>query len=111
MIIDNKHTGLSMDINMSFDASNYIPHHMHDSIRLYLEEGVPPGDFLQSILANDFMGAAGRADIHNRLQLYAYACLLFQLPRICWGSYEQVQQWIHLNQEAIDAKTSSDEAI
>lgn len=72
-----------------------IPHHMRSGIELYVMRGVPMGSFLTAIFANDFMGAAGRADDENRHALFAYATFLYNhVPSQSKGSYEAVQAWI-----------------
>ena len=71
-----------------------IPEHMRESVKDYIENGVPLGDFLQKIFENDFMGAAGKADHLNKKHLYAYAMLLYNAPMGCWGSKERVDAWV-----------------
>lgn len=72
-----------------------IPEHMRESLRRYVDHGIQPGSFMTSILANDFITAAQRADVKNlnALQVYCYT-LINEVPRQCWGSYEIVEQWI-----------------
>ncbi len=79
---------------MDFDAYQ-IPEHMHDGVRLYVENGVEPGGFLYAVLTNDFKEACGRADSTNRECLFEWAGFIYnELPSQCQGSPEKVQAWI-----------------
>ena len=54
-----------------------------------------PGHFLQAILSNDLVEAAGRADHENVQILHVYASLLYNcLPKPSWGSHEAMMKWI-----------------
>lgn len=72
----------------------HIPNHMHAGIAWYVTRGEPMGDFLTAIFANDFVNAAGMADVHNADALFSYAKLLYQLPAMCWGSHDLISAWI-----------------
>lgn len=77
-----------------------LPSHMQDGMKRYLEDGIPPGDFLYLILCNDFVRAAARADIVNKLRLFNYAHFLYEeAPAIAWGSPERVQTWMDLKRK------------
>lgn len=72
-----------------------VPEHMREGLALYIACGVPPGDFLQAILENDFVRAAGRADVHNQHALLTYARFLQNnAPMASWGSESKVANWI-----------------
>ena len=72
-----------------------LPEHMQDGARMYVEEGVEPGGFMYSILCNDFIAAAGQADLKNREALYWWAVWLSnELPRAAWGSVQNVEAWM-----------------
>lgn len=71
-----------------------VPEHMRDGLALWVLYGIPPGDFLTALLANDLAGAVGRADTINQYRIkdiitwvYSYA------PSNCWGSYEKLAKW------------------
>jgi len=71
-----------------------------DSLRRYVENGIPTGGFLRAILANDLKEACARADSYNRHSLFyivEYCCN--EIPSNSWGSYEKVDCWIE-NHEA-----------
>lgn len=74
-----------------------LPHHMQGQMEAYLEEGVPQGDFLRSVLCNDLREAASHADDINRYRLYDYVeFLASQAPIGSWGSPENYQRWIQM---------------
>lgn len=73
---------------------------MMDELDNYLQDGIPPGDFLRAVLANDLVGAVGRADKENLHNLPAYANYLYWelpgrgSPNCPWGSYEAVESYL-----------------
>ncbi len=72
-----------------------LPAHMQDGMRLYIENGIPPGSFQTAVLSNDLMGAFRRADDVNRLAMLDYATFLHnEAPCGCFGSPEHVKDWI-----------------
>lgn len=82
------------------DGYFLLPPHMRGGMRDYLEKGIPPGGFLYSILCNDFMTAAGKADQINLAALPQYCLFLFNnAPTASWGSSENVQDWIDYKKE------------
>jgi hypothetical protein len=67
---------------------------MIHGLQLYIEYGIKPGSFLQSVLANDFTEAVVNADCANRELLHAWAIfVLNELPGDCWGSWDVVNNW------------------
>ena len=86
---------------MSFDEISYtyicdgITANMMYSLLAYRDQGRPVGDFLQAVISNDFMRAAGHADDVNRSILYLYARWFYnEAPTECYGSKEAYQKWI-----------------
>lgn len=72
-----------------------IPSHMHDGLRGYVEDGIPPGKFLRSVLQNQFAEALLYADRVNEVAAKGWAQFLHRyLPVDCWGSREAVDTWI-----------------
>jgi hypothetical protein len=64
------------------------------SLLRYAQDGVPVGDFLRAVLANDLVDAAARADPGNAAALSAIAAFIVQqLPAPCWGSRRVVAAW------------------
>lgn len=72
-----------------------LPAHMQDGLRRYIEQGIPMGGFGTAVLANDFVGAALRADETNLRCLREWALWLTnECPRNAWGSYVTVNAWL-----------------
>lgn len=69
--------------------------YMAGGLKLYVEQGIEPGSFMQAILCNDLMDAVRRADATN-LQLIPAWCnwIHTNLPSICYGSVERYEAWI-----------------
>ena len=71
-----------------------LPDHMQGAAKRYVESGIRPGSFLTALLANDFMGAMGRADDENVRCLKQWAMWLYnEIPATAKGTYERVDQW------------------
>lgn len=73
----------------------FLPEHIRDAMKLYLEDGVEPGSFLTAVLSNDLRRAVLLADKTNLQHLtnivsYCYSCV----PCISWGSPELVEAWL-----------------
>ena len=63
-----------------------IPPRMRAGLWLWVREGHPPGDFLSSLLENDFKRACQHADDTNAKILHDYAKFLWNwAPGTCWG--------------------------
>jgi len=74
--------------------SFYIPKRMMPEIKMYVEEGIIPGDFLQSVISNDLFGVLGKSDNENMCNLLAYVVYFFsETPSQCWGSREKMKEW------------------
>jgi hypothetical protein len=81
-----------------------LPDHMQDGMRRYLEDGIEPGGFACAALANDLVGAAGKADMTNLHALHKWAMWLYnECPRYAWGSYEAIDRWIKRKEEERNA--------
>jgi len=66
-----------------------------NSLKRYVDQRIPTGGFLQSVLENDLMMAFGRADIENRNSLFEIASYIYnELPASCHGSPVIVQEWL-----------------
>jgi hypothetical protein len=82
---------------------------MHEAITWWVEKGLPHpshmGDFLQSILSNDFMGAAMHADDMNAAALHGWAVVIMNdVPSAAWGSKAKLVAWHEAHKEARDAE-------
>jgi len=71
-----------------------------ESIDNYVHLGIPPGDFIKAVLANDLMEALGRADEENRFDIFEICQYVFnEIPAKCHGSYEIVDKWLEAKYE------------
>jgi len=73
-----------------------------DSLRKYVFDKIPPGGFLRSVLENNLKEACGRADMRNRRKLFEYVEWLYnKAPASCWGSPENVTQWLAIRENVL----------
>lgn len=73
----------------------YIPERMMVGLNQYVEQHIEPGGFLRKVLENDLVGAAGTADEENLRNLPAYAAYMYnEMPEMCWGNKEKVNNWL-----------------
>ena len=72
-----------------------IPPHTLETLRNYIEYGVPTGGFLYSVLSDSLFGAWGKADSENRDALGDIVMFIFnEAPASCHGSKEHVDDWL-----------------
>lgn len=72
-----------------------IPEMTLNSLMLYVNEGVPTGSFLRSVLSNDLFGAFERADQPNRDAIGLLVTYIYnEIPSCCWGSREHYHSWL-----------------
>jgi hypothetical protein len=66
-----------------------------ESLKDYVEHGLPPGDFLHAVLSNDLRRACAFADERNLPAIPALSAWVYnEAPMQCWGSPEIVRSWI-----------------
>lgn len=71
-----------------------LPQRMRGGVCRYIENGIPPGDFLTAVISNDLREACGRADEENRHLLFEYVKFFHcHAPRQCWGSEDNFKTW------------------
>lgn len=71
-----------------------IPEHMRRSLRRYIEQGAPVGDFLFAVLSNKLADAYGKADEVNTAAMFQWVQWLWmECPSPAWGSPEKVLAW------------------
>ena len=71
------------------------PNYSGDSFQRFIEEGIPTGSFLESLLSNDLAEACARADHINQGLLFYYVHFMWnELPSSAWGSPENYKNWI-----------------
>jgi hypothetical protein len=72
-----------------------IPPTSAETLANYVYHGLPPGNFLRALLANDLQSAFRYADLHNRDKMQWWALVVhLYCPGDCHGSYEIVDDWI-----------------
>lgn len=81
---------------MSYTHRGYtIRTDMLRALEAYVQLGVPLGDFLQNVVSNNLVHAAGHADSDNFANLQAYAGWLYnECPMDACGSREKYLAWI-----------------
>lgn len=81
---------------MKYDIDySEIPEHMRRGVKLYLEKGLRPGEFLTAVLENNLVQSICRADQTNLAQIVEWAKFLYnEMPMGSWGSKEKVNAWI-----------------
>lgn len=66
-----------------------------ETIRNYIETGVPTGDFMRYVISNDLKGSFGHADEFNLEHLFDIVMWMYQhAPGPCWGSPEAYTAWL-----------------
>ena len=66
-----------------------------DSLKRYVEQGIPTGGFLEAVLSNNLMEACGRADEENAATLFQICAYIYnELPAPCHGSPAKVSAWL-----------------
>ena len=65
------------------------------AIDRYAKDGVPTGGFLRAVLSNDLKMAFAKADIENQMDMKEIVAYCYnEIPGNCWGSPENVKEWI-----------------
>jgi hypothetical protein len=84
--------------------------HLISSLRDYVVSGRGSiGDFLLAVLRNDLSGAIAHADDTSMRNLRRISQFIYcNIPRVCWGSKERVDEWLkqwrEYRKEIADAK-------
>ena len=72
-----------------------IPDHMMGAIRRYVDDGLPPGSFLEAVITNNLRDAVAYADATNINLLPEYVRHFYNdEPSGCWGSEANMQEWM-----------------
>lgn len=70
------------------------PDTIEDILR-YVNDKVPPGDFLQAVLENNLKESFQRADEDNIRSMFEIVQFIYnEIPASCWGSPEKVKKWL-----------------
>ena len=90
--------------------SDLCPPDVAASIRRYVEEGCPVGDFLTAVLENNLKESFARADAENVEALgHIVAFVWWKVPLSAWGSKERVAAWYKAHREGKAGHSKLDE--
>lgn len=72
-----------------------IPQYTLNSLKLYVEQGIPPGSFLCAVLENNLFSAINRADKANLAALVDIVKYVYnEIPSNAWGHPKAVSEYI-----------------
>lgn len=79
---------------LNFSGYN-IPERTQAELTDYVENRVPPSDFIKCVLANNFVGAVPRADAQNFNALQDIAMWMYhEAPQASWGNEAKYMRWL-----------------
>ena len=85
-----------------------IPERMHGGLTRWIEQGIPPGDFLQAVIKNDLAEACRRADDENQHLLFDYIKYFYNhAPPQCWGSEKNFKAWVESKKRVRDEEAKT----
>ena len=77
-----------------------------ESLKRYIDQGIPTGGFLSAVLENNLSEAFGRADEHNCETLFHICGFIYnEIPRAAWGSEAKVKAWLEQKRKTVEAKS------
>lgn len=72
-----------------------LPEHIRAGAKRYIEERIPPGNFLTAVICNDLRESFGRADPTNIARMFDIVYFFYnETPSACWGSKEKMEKWL-----------------
>jgi len=73
----------------------FLPEHMREGMKRYLEHGIEPGSFMMAVLTNNLKEAFARADHLNKHYIGNIVSYCYnEIPGAAWGSPENVEAWM-----------------
>lgn len=70
------------------------PKRFKHALFLYVEDGVPPGHFMEAVLAGDLYGAVQRGNEDSLAELTPLVRFIYnQVPGLAWGCYNRIADW------------------
>lgn len=80
-----------------------LPEHIREGMKLWIEDGLLPGDFLQAVLRDKLIMSFATADHINTFYMKDIAAFMWtEAPADCWGSEARIQAWKGLKKMAQD---------
>lgn len=80
------------------ERDTFVPEHMRDGFKLWIENGIHPGSFGMAIIENDLKAACSCADIINRNHIFTIVAWFWNYaPCDCWGGHEKAFEWNGIN--------------
>lgn len=71
-----------------------VPSHLHEGLYNWITGQMPPGGFLQNLLANNLKETFEKADCKSMPKIENIIRFLYnEAPANCWGSPEKVVDW------------------
>jgi len=72
-----------------------LPPHIRGGAKMYIEEYIPPGDFLQAVICNNLKESFIRADETNTRMMWNIVNFFYnEAPMNCWGSEKKMRSWL-----------------
>lgn len=80
-------------------------------MKLYIETGIRPGDFLSCVIKNDLYRSFAFADEMNLPRLWEIVSWLYEhAPTESWGNHEHFRDWMkHRKEERENEKSKTQE--
>lgn len=79
---------------MSIDYSK-LPEGLRPGMKLWIENGVLPGTFLEHVIHNRLVDSFAHADDFNVTRMFDIACFMYNYaPSDCWKTEENIENWI-----------------
>jgi hypothetical protein len=83
------------DLESLKETCSKVPLRLREGIVRYVEDHIPPGDFMRRVLENDLIGAVGRWDVESKAALtHIVLMVLAVVPVRARGSREAVDAWL-----------------
>ena len=72
-----------------------LPEHIRGGVKRYIEDKIPPGDFLTAVICNNLKESFGRADETNIAHMFDIVSFFYnEAPSGCWGSKKKMNDWL-----------------
>jgi hypothetical protein len=84
------------------DYELLVPRQTIETIRDYINRGIPTGSFVRAVLENNLMEAMMKADEHNRRSIFWIVSMVYNLaPAQCWGSPQEYRAWLDFKRKEV----------